>query len=207
MNTYENRKCNHLSEFPKWTTQVISCNWLKLRVHVRVPVVVTHVLCNRAQAPWWGKKVANKPVNFAKNRRAVKVGLFCAFSAGYWAFAGLRHKCQTPDFIRNKPNSIFRGASQGAKGFLSRLTRYYYISRYKNVIPKYLENAPIDFAQISRTLRYILEEQARVSHFKKKSQCREIPSASEIDNDVISLLSTAWYQHNIGSYQIFIFIW
>ena len=28
---------------------MISCNWLKLRVHVRVPVVVTDVLCNRAQ--------------------------------------------------------------------------------------------------------------------------------------------------------------
>ena len=119
-----------------------------------------------------------------------------AFSAGYWAFAGLRQKCQISDFIRNKPSSIFRGASQGAKGFLSRLTRYYYISRYKNVIPKYLENAPIDFAQISRTLRYILEEQARVSHFKKKSQCREIPSASEIDNDVISLLSTVRCKHS-----------
>ena len=99
-----------------------------------------------------------------------------AFSAGYWAFAGLSHKCQTSDFIRNKPSSIFRGASQGAKGFLSRFTRYYYISRYKNVIPKYLENAPIDFAQTSRTLRHILEEQAPVNHFKKKSQCREMTS-------------------------------
>ena len=28
---------------------MISCNWLKLRVHIRVPVVVTDVLCNRAQ--------------------------------------------------------------------------------------------------------------------------------------------------------------
>ena len=30
---------------------MISCNWLELRVHVRVPVVVTDVLCNRALAP------------------------------------------------------------------------------------------------------------------------------------------------------------
>ena len=81
-----------------------------------------------------------------------------------------------------------RGASEAAKGFLLRLSRYYYISKYKNVIPKYLENAPIDFAQTSRTSRHILEEQACVSHCKKKSQYREIPSASEIDNDVISLL-------------------
>ena len=30
---------------------MISCNWLKLRVHVRVPVVVMDVLCNRALMP------------------------------------------------------------------------------------------------------------------------------------------------------------
>ena len=38
---------------------MISCNWLKLRVHVRVPIVVTDVLCNRAQV-WkqlWKNKV------------------------------------------------------------------------------------------------------------------------------------------------------
>ena len=30
-----------------------------------------------------------------------------AFLAGYFAFAGPRHKCQTSDFIRNMPSSIF----------------------------------------------------------------------------------------------------
>ena len=112
-----------------------------------------------------------------------------AFLAGYFAFSGLRHKCQTSDIIRNKPSPLL-GVTlvKLPKGFFLRLSRYYYISKYKNVIPKYLENAPIDFAQTSRTSRQILEEQARVSHCKKKSQYREIPSASEIDNGVISLL-------------------
>ena len=42
---------------------------------------------------------------------------------------------------------------------------FYRISNHKNFIPKYLDNAVIDFAQTSRTLRRLLEEKARVNDF------------------------------------------
>lgn len=40
---------------------------------------------------------------------------------------------------------------------------YFCISNPKNLSPKYLRNALIDFAETSRTLKQVLEEQAPVS--------------------------------------------
>ena len=51
---------------------------------------------------------------------------------------------------------------------------YFCISKPKNLTPKYLKNALIDFTEISRTLKQVLEEQAPISHCGKNAQFQEI---------------------------------
>ena len=70
----------------------------------------------------------------------------------------------------------------------TRFSSYYCISNHKNVIPKYLENALIEFVQTSRTLRQVLEEQAPGSDCGTKLPVPRNTATSEIDNDVMSLL-------------------
>ena len=55
---------------------------------------------------------------------------------------------------------------------------YFCISNHKNLRPKYLKNALIDFAETSLTLKQVLEEEAPVSDCAKNSQCQENMAAS-----------------------------
>ena len=59
-------------------------------------------------------------------------------------------------------------------GRRSQLSSFYCITNHKNFISKYLENALIDFAQTSRTLKQFLKEKLRLTMLKKSYQCLEI---------------------------------
>ena len=49
------------------------------------------------------------------------------------------------------------------------------VLNHKNFVPKYLNNALVDFASTSLTSRQLLEEKARERFWKESSQCRVIP--------------------------------
>ena len=58
-------------------------------------------------------------------------------------------------------------------GRTSRLSTFYHILNHKNFIPKYLDNAHIDFTLTSRESRRILEKKASVNDFGRTGPSTE----------------------------------
>ena len=79
--------------------------------------------------------------------------------------------------------SIFNGCA-------SQMSTFYCIANHKNVISKYLENALIDFAQTSRTLKQFIKEKLRLTLLDEKFPLLWNTGAGKIGYGVISFILT-----------------